>query len=390
MSGRRRDRPEPPARTDRQPDEGPQAQRRPRAGRPQQDRPRRPTVRGRACSGVDPMRGRHPHHLRPLRRVHHRGARRAQSIRTAAGSSSRSPTTPAGRSAPVHGLSTRRSVTRTSTPSPQSVALGHRTGHDRRHRRPSFVACQRPEARRHAIDYGTATTSSSSSACAPSTTATCSATPRPVRSSRPPSTSSCGWPAGWPPDPDEAIRFYDLISSLQYLPSSPTLFNSGTSHPQMSSVLPARLARGQPRGDLQALHRHRPALEVRRRHRRGLAPHPGQGLAHPGHQRPVQRHRAVAQDPRQSSVAAVNQGGRRKGAACVYLETWHADIEEFLELRDNTGDHSAPHPQPQPGQLGAGPVHGTGREGLAVGRCSTPRRSPTSPTCTARSSRPPT
>ena len=38
-----------------------------------------------------------------------------------------------------------------------------------------------------------------------------------------------------------------------------------------------------------------------------------------------------------SSVAAVNQGGRRKGAACVYLESWHADIEDFLELRDNTG-----------------------------------------------------
>jgi ribonucleoside-diphosphate reductase alpha chain len=41
-----------------------------------------------------------------------------------------------------------------------------------------------------------------------------------------------------------------------------------------------------------------------------------------------------------SSVQAVNQGGRRKGAACVYLETWHADIEDFLELRDNTGDDS--------------------------------------------------
>ena len=41
-----------------------------------------------------------------------------------------------------------------------------------------------------------------------------------------------------------------------------------------------------------------------------------------------------------SSVAAVNQGGRRKGAACVYLETWHADIEQFLELKDNTGDHA--------------------------------------------------
>ena len=39
-------------------------------------------------------------------------------------------------------------------------------------------------------------------------------------------------------------------------------------------------------------------------------------------------------------MAAVNQGGRRKGAACVYLETWHADIEEFLELRDNTGDEA--------------------------------------------------
>ena len=41
-----------------------------------------------------------------------------------------------------------------------------------------------------------------------------------------------------------------------------------------------------------------------------------------------------------ASVAAVNQGGRRKGAACVYLETWHADIEEFLELRDNTGEEA--------------------------------------------------
>src|SRR5690606_31147952 len=39
-----------------------------------------------------------------------------------------------------------------------------------------------------------------------------------------------------------------------------------------------------------------------------------------------------------ASVAAVNQGGKRKGACCVYVESWHADIEEFLELRDNTGD----------------------------------------------------
>ena len=42
-----------------------------------------------------------------------------------------------------------------------------------------------------------------------------------------------------------------------------------------------------------------------------------------------------------ASVAAVNQGGKRKGACCVYLEPWHADIEEFLELRDNTGDEAS-------------------------------------------------
>ena len=42
-----------------------------------------------------------------------------------------------------------------------------------------------------------------------------------------------------------------------------------------------------------------------------------------------------------SSVAAVNQGGQRKGAACVYLEPWHPDVEEFLELRDNTGEDAA-------------------------------------------------
>ena len=62
---------------------------------------------------------------------------------------------------------------------------------------------------------------------------------------------------------------------------------------------------GQPRRHLQAVHRHCQAFEVRRRHRRGLAPDPLQGLAHPGHQRPVQRHRPVAEDSGQF-------GGRRE------------------------------------------------------------------------------
>jgi ribonucleoside-diphosphate reductase alpha chain len=104
-------------------------------------------------------------------------------------------------------------------------------------------------------------------------------------------------------------------------------------------LLPARLARGQPRGHLQALHRHRQAVEVRRRHRRRLAPGARQGQPHPGHQR-LSNGIVPWLRTLDSSVAAVNQGGRRKGAACVYLESWHADIEDFLELRDNTGDHA--------------------------------------------------
>jgi ribonucleoside-diphosphate reductase alpha chain len=59
--------------------------------------------------------------------------------------------------------------------------------------------------------------------------------------------------------------------------------------------------------------------------------------ADPRHQRPLQRHRAVPATL-DAVGGAVNQGGRRKGAACVYLEPWHPDIEEFLELRDNTGE----------------------------------------------------
>ena len=67
-----------------------------------------------------------------------------------------------------------------------------------------------------------------------------------------------------------------------------------------------------------------------------------------------------------ASVAAVNQGGRRKGAACVYLESWHADIEEFLELRDNTGDEARRRAHHQPRQLGPRPVHGAGRARLGL------------------------
>ena len=140
-------------------------------------------------------------------------------------------------------------------------------------------------------------------------------------------------------DPDEAIRFYDLISSLAYLPSSPTLFNSGTMHPQMSSCY----LLDSPEDSLEGIYRRYSDIARLSKYAGGIG---------------VGWHRIRSKGSLirgtnglsngivpwlktlDSSVAAVNQGGRRKGAACVYLETWHADIEQFLELRDNTGDHA--------------------------------------------------
>lgn len=136
---------------------------------------------------------------------------------------------------------------------------------------------------------------------------------------------------------DEAIEFYDLMSSLAYLPSSPTLFNSGTSHPQMSSCY----LLDSPEDSLEGIYKRYTDIAMLSKFAGGIG---------------VAWHRIRAKGSLiqgtnglsngivpwlktlDSSVAAVNQGGRRKGAACVYLETWHSDIEEFLELRDNTGD----------------------------------------------------
>ncbi|MCB1268724.1 MAG: ribonucleoside-diphosphate reductase subunit alpha [Microthrixaceae bacterium] len=137
--------------------------------------------------------------------------------------------------------------------------------------------------------------------------------------------------------PEEAIEFYELISSLEYLPSSPTLFNSGTAHPQMSSCY----LLDSPEDNLDAIYdRYRDVARLSK-HAGGI------GLSYSR----VRSRGSLIRGTNglsngivpwlktlDSSVAAVNQGGRRKGAACVYLETWHADIEEFLELRDNVGD----------------------------------------------------
>jgi ribonucleoside-diphosphate reductase alpha chain len=138
-------------------------------------------------------------------------------------------------------------------------------------------------------------------------------------------------------EPGEAVRFYRLMSSLAYLPSSPTLFNSGTAHSQMSSCYLV----DSPRDELDSIYARYQQVARLSKFAGGI------GIAFSR----VRSRGALIRGTNgrsngivpflrtlDASVAAVNQGGRRKGAACVYLEPWHPDIEEFLELRDNTGE----------------------------------------------------
>ncbi|BCJ44105.1 ribonucleoside-diphosphate reductase [Actinoplanes ianthinogenes] len=139
--------------------------------------------------------------------------------------------------------------------------------------------------------------------------------------------------------PDEAIGFYRLMSSLAYLPSSPTLFNSGTRHTQMSSCFLV----DSPKDELDSIYERYHQVAKLSKFSGGI------GIAWSR----VRGRGALIRGTNGKSngivpflktldagVAAVNQGGRRKGAACVYLEPWHPDVEEFLELRDNTGEDS--------------------------------------------------
>ncbi|MBB4693014.1 ribonucleoside-diphosphate reductase alpha chain [Actinoplanes abujensis] len=139
--------------------------------------------------------------------------------------------------------------------------------------------------------------------------------------------------------PAEAIGFYRLMSSLAYLPSSPTLFNSGTRHTQMSSCFLV----DSPRDELDSIYERYHQVAKLSKFSGGI------GISWSR----IRGRGALIRGTNGKSngivpflktldagVAAVNQGGRRKGAACVYLEPWHPDVEEFLELRDNTGEES--------------------------------------------------
>ena len=139
--------------------------------------------------------------------------------------------------------------------------------------------------------------------------------------------------------PSEAIDLYDLMSRLDYMPSSPTLFNSGTRHPQMSSCY----LLDSPEDDLEAIYDRYTDIAKLSKYAGGI----GVSFSRVRSQGSLIRGTNGASNgivpwlkTLDSSVAAVNQGGKRKGAACVYVEAWHADIEDFLELRDSTGDEA--------------------------------------------------
>lgn len=133
-----------------------------------------------------------------------------------------------------------------------------------------------------------------------------------------------------------AIEFYNLLSSFDFMCSTPTLFNSGTPRPQLSScfltTVPDELdGIFKSIRDNALLAKYSGGLGNDWTRVRGLGAHI-RGTN--GKSQGVVPFLKVAND----TAVAVNQGGKRKGAICAYLECWHVDIEEFLDLRKNTGD----------------------------------------------------
>ena len=135
---------------------------------------------------------------------------------------------------------------------------------------------------------------------------------------------------------ERAVEFYKLLSSFDFMSSTPTLFNSGTLRPQLSScyltTVPDHLDGifGSIKDDAM-LSKYAGGLGNDWTRVRGMGAHI-KGTN--GKSQGVVPFLKVAND----TAVAVNQGGKRKGAMCAYLESWHIDIEEFLDLRKNTGD----------------------------------------------------
>jgi ribonucleoside-diphosphate reductase alpha chain len=135
----------------------------------------------------------------------------------------------------------------------------------------------------------------------------------------------------------DALETYRLISNMNYIPSTPTLFNAGTTHEQMSSCY----LMAPPEDSIEGIYEIYGEIAFNSKFAGGIGSPWGT----------IRSADSLIKGTNgksngilpwlktlDSSVAAVNQGGRRKGAAAVYLPTWHADIEDFLELRNNTLD----------------------------------------------------
>src|SRR5258706_556722 len=138
-------------------------------------------------------------------------------------------------------------------------------------------------------------------------------------------------------DPEaRAIEFYEVLSRFDFMCSTPTLFNSGTCHPQLSSCYLTTVA-----DDLDSIYEAIKENAMLAKYAGGLGNDwtPVRALGSHirgtnGKSQGVVPFLKVVND----TAVAVNQGGKRKGAGCCYLGAWHLDIEEFLELRKNTGD----------------------------------------------------
>jgi len=135
---------------------------------------------------------------------------------------------------------------------------------------------------------------------------------------------------------DRAIEFYETLSSFDFMSSTPTLFNAGTLHSQLSSCYLTTVS-----DDLEGIYDAIKENALLAKYAGGLGNDwtPVRALRSHirgtnGESQGVVPFLKVVND----TAVAVNQGGKRKGAVCAYLETWHLDIEEFLELRKNTGD----------------------------------------------------
>ena len=135
---------------------------------------------------------------------------------------------------------------------------------------------------------------------------------------------------------ERAIEFYNMLSSFDFMSSTPTLFNSGTLRPQLSSCYLTTVP-----DDLEGIYSAMRDDALLSKFSGGLGNDWSNVRAMGSHIRGTNGESQgvvpflkVAND----TAVAVNQGGKRKGAICAYLEIWHKDIEEFLELRKNTGD----------------------------------------------------